>query len=384
MNELNVFCFVTNLVVTALFGVLMPLIPRLTRKSFLFGVRIPPEENGGGEVRLLKKRYAAVCVFGAAVIFAADIAQYIIAPDMTVLAVMYFPLLFVALGFIAYVPCYKAALRLKNERGWQISDAVFAETKSSFTRGKLANLPWAWYIVSLLIILADTAFLLARYPSMPERIATHYDFNMEPNAWADKSIGRIMFMPVANLVTLLFMFAVGVIVERGKLQIDANKPALSFAQHSVYRRRMGHSIGFLALGIAIMFILPDLSREIGFRLNFWAWLLVCFIPTAVVCVVSVGSGQGGCLIKIPEEKYEKYSPESASRNGAVKDGGDDRFWALGIFYHNPDDPSIFVGDRFGGNFGLNYSRRSVKIGAAAFVIIMIMFYVWFTLWWLGR
>jgi len=190
-----------------------------------------------------------------------------------------------------------------------------------------------------------------------------------------------MFMPVANLVTLLFMFAVGVIVERGKLQIDANKPALSFAQHSVYRRRMGHSIGFLALGIVVMFILPDLSREIGFRLNFWAWLSVCFIPTAVVCVVSVGSGQGGCLIKISEDKYEKFSQESASRNGAVNDKGDDRFWALGMFYHNPDDPSIFVEDRFGNNFGLNYSHRAVKIGAVAFALALVIFYVWFTVWW---
>jgi uncharacterized membrane protein len=161
MSELNAFCFVVNLAVTTLMGILLPFIPTLTRKSFLFGVKIPPSENDGAEAKAMKKRYIAVCLVGTALILAMNIIQFLAVPDLTVVAAMYFPLLLAAVQFAAFVPQHKAALRLKRERGWQVSDSVFAETKSSFTRGNLSNMPWAWYIVGLLIILVTAAVLLA-------------------------------------------------------------------------------------------------------------------------------------------------------------------------------------------------------------------------------
>jgi len=384
MYELNIFCFVTNLITTVFIGVLLPIVPALTRKSFLFGVRIPPAENDSLEARGMKKRYITVCFIGAVIILALDIVQFATVPEYTLLAIMYFPFLFVILQFAAFIPNYKAALRLKKERNWQVSDSVFADTKSSFTRGNLSNMPWAWYIAGLLIIFVITAFSFARYPALPERIATHYGFDGEPDAWANKSIGQMLFLPVTNLVMLVFMWAVGVIFERAKLQTDTHKPALSFAQHRVYRRAMGHCIGSLALGCAVVLASINLFNLIdGFSLNFWTLHLPYIIPTVALCVVSIRCGQGGCRIKIREETLEAADNNPVANRNLTAKQSDDRFWALGMFYHNPDDPAVFVEDRFGGNFGLNYSHLAVKIGVILFVLATAGFYVWFTAWWTG-
>ena len=43
MNDLNLFLLIVNLSITVFAGAVMVIIPLLTRKAFLFGVRIPEE-----------------------------------------------------------------------------------------------------------------------------------------------------------------------------------------------------------------------------------------------------------------------------------------------------------------------------------------------------
>jgi uncharacterized membrane protein len=218
---------------------------------------------------------------------------------------------------------------------------------------------------------------------MPDTIAAHYGFDMAPDAWTAKSIVRVMFPPVMSFLTVALIGGTGIVVEKVKLQIDAHKPELSFAQHRVYRKRMGHSLGFLTLGIVLILVSIDLPNLIdGFRMNFWALNLLWLAPTIVVCWVNVASGQGGCKIKISGEILEQAERgREKLRRDTVNDCGDDGFWALGLFYHNPGDPAIFVENRFGVNLGLNYSHRAVKIGVTLFALAILAFYAWFTFWW---
>ena len=137
MKELNLFFFITNLAVIALCGVLAIVVPALTRKSYLFGVKIPMEQRGCPEAKGMIRRYVAICGLSVVVIMALNAAQYIFFPARTLVAMLYYPLLLLPMQLLAFVPNWKAALRLKRERGWQVSGAAFAETSSSFTRGNL-------------------------------------------------------------------------------------------------------------------------------------------------------------------------------------------------------------------------------------------------------
>ena len=379
--NLNLICFIINLSVAVLCGGLMSILPVLTRKSFLFGVKIPLEEQNCPEAKSLKKRYVTVCLSGTFIIIAFMILQFIIIPDMSLILTMYFPLLFVAVQMSAFIPNWKKAVKIKSEKKWQVSDSVFAETKSSHSRGNLSDLPWLWYILSIILIIISIIVMLAKYPTLPDVIPTHFDINMQPDAWSDKNLFIFMVMPIINLVTMLIMWVVGVMFVKARLQIDPQNPALSFTQHRIYRRRMGHSIGFMTLGIVLGMTLIGLESifpEIRI-IPFWVVMSLLLFPCVPLVAVSIHSGQGGCRIKpkiITETESGVHLNPAISGNSYGR--GDDKYWAVGMFYHNPEDPAYLVEDRFGNNLGFNYSRLPVKIGVIISALAVIALYIWST------
>ncbi|MCL1792434.1 MAG: DUF1648 domain-containing protein [Oscillospiraceae bacterium] len=384
MNELNVFCFVTNIAVTVLIGAFMPIVPILTRKSFLFGVKIPLEEHGCEEAKILIKKYIATCLTGTIAILALNVAQFIAFPEMTLAATMYFPLLFVAVQMAAFVPNWKRAVKLKEQKGWKVSESVFAETKSSHSRGNLSDLPWIWYAAGAILIFAGAVIILARYPELPDPMPTHFDINMQPDAWSDKNLINVMALPLLNFAMLAIMWFANVMFVRAKLQIDAQNPEISFAQHRIYRRRMGNSMGFMTLGIVLAIILPGfLTVFPDLNFPFWIIMVLVFVPMVPLIAVSIASGQGGCRIKANmaalAQNPEKPDTGKSGFEG-VSGRGDDKYWAIGMFYHNPDDPAIIVEDRFGNNLGFNYSRLPVKIGVALLLLALAAMYAAITIW----
>ncbi|MDR1530730.1 MAG: DUF1648 domain-containing protein [Clostridiales bacterium] len=374
MSELNVFLFVTNICAVLLCGALLPITPLLTRKSFLFGVKVPPEAQNTDEAKALKHSYITITIIGGTAVLAASIWQYIAAPNHTIYAVMFFPLVLIAVQFAAFVPNHSKALALKSRLGWNVSEIKYADTKTSFTRGNLSAMPHCWYVISLIMVFASFVIALVRYPSLPDPIPTHWDFNMEPNGWSPKTLGAVLLMPVFNIVMVGVMWLTGVLIEKAKLQIDHKEPAKSFAQHKKYRRLMGHGIGVLAAALAVMFFILGLQTVFAeFTAPMWLTLAIVIVPAIPVCVISVRAGQGGTLLKVNAAEITAAANGDLTGNNAMSD---DKYWAWGLFYHNPGDPACFVGNRFGGNIGFNYSRLPVKIGVTIGIAALIASYIW--------
>ena len=381
MNE-NLILFVTNIFVFVLGGGMLLIIPQITRKSLLFGVKIPMEHSGSEEAAALRRRYIGTCLAGVLVILVICIAQYSLWPEWTLLVTLYMPLLIIPLYLLAFVPNWKAAVRLKQEKNWQVPGAVFAETGSSHSRGNLSKLPWAWYVAGLVIVLATIAAAAMRYPALPDQIPGHMDANMQATRYVDKTWLSVLMMPLMNLATLAIVFAVGISIEKAKLQIDAARPRISFLQHVVYRRRMGNALGFMAVGMAILmaliglpFIYYPVSPEAG-TVIFWVSMVIIFVPLAVLIGVIIKTGQGGCKVKVDENAADA---ENAAATGPAFTGrGDDKYWKLGMFYYNPDDPAYIVEGRFGPNMGPNYGRLPVKIGMGLLAAALVVMYVWLT------
>ncbi len=384
MKDINLFCFICNLAVTVLIGILMPIVPALTRKSFLFGVKIPQKERSSPQAKALVRRYILVCELGFVILLALIVAQYLIIPEKTLVGIMYFPLLSIPVQMLAYIPCWKETLRLKRELGWQVDAASYAETSTSYTRGTLRALPWGWYILAFTAILAGAIAALIQYPSLPDMIPTHFDMNMNPDAWSAKSYGTVFAMPLINLAMLALMWAVGISLVKAKLQIDPQKPALSFAQHRAYRKLMGHAFGFLTLAMAVMMAMLGLASAFpSFKAPMWAVTLLISLPVVFLLAVSVRAGQGGCKLNPKVVDDSATEPGSTGMRAAADD--DDKYWVLGSFYYNREDPSIVVADRWGTNIGFNYARPVVKAVAILSGVLFVACYVWLTvlLWNIG-
>jgi len=378
VKEFNIIFFVSNLAIAVLNGVLMPLFPILTRKSFLFGVKIPAEQQGCSEAKAMKKNYNTICLSGTVVLIMLIIIQYIFIPDFTLTALMYFPFLCIVVLMAAYIPNWKKAVKLKEEREWKVSATVFADTKSSHSRGNLSELPWGWYIFSIVLIIASLIIAFIQYPGLPDKIPTHFDANMQPNVWSDKSLSAVLMMPLINISTFLILWFTGFMFVRARYQIDQQNPELSFTQHRIYRRRLGHSIGFLTAGLTIMMAFNGLMTIFpNLYVPFWSILALLFISTVPLLIVATISGQGGCRIKPKGIAIgSAYAQNGLDVSNVLPGRGDDKYWALGMFYHNPDDPAYLVESRFGNKLGFNYSRLPVKIGVIILVIGLILFYAW--------
>ena len=381
--------FAINLFVIALCGGLFLLMPRLTRKSYLFGVNIPPEQSNCAEAKAMKKRYTLTCLLGVLVILIVCMAQFITRREATLITTMYLPLLIIPIGLAAFVPNWKKALQLKGERGWQVANASFKEMSVSHTRGNLSALPWIWYVLSFIITVAIFVIAITRFPALPDMVAIQLDASLQPTRWVEKTWWSVLTMPAVTAATLALMILVAVMIEKAKLQIDQDKPRLSFAQHRVYRKRLGHALGFLTLIIILFmailwlpFVFQDLS--IWGTQIFWCSMVLIFIAVMVLLLVQFKTGQGGCKVKIDvDEDTEDNNISSSTKSNipgysGINDVGSDKYWILGMFYFNPDDPAYIVEDRFGTNIGFNYARLPVKIGVAILLLGLIALYVWLT------
>ncbi len=79
------------------------------------------------------------------------------------------------------------------------------------------------------------------------------------------------------------------------------------------------------------------------------------LMVVVSILVSVVYGQSGSRLFV--------------RMGAADEmpADNDRFWKLGVFYCNPDDPSVFLPERFGIGWTINFARP----GAWAFIVVFV-------------
>ena len=66
-------------------------------------------------------------------------------------------------------------------------------------------------------------------------------------------------------------------------------------------------------------------------------------------------------------KSSKGEKKSESDKKMNKD--DDRYWKGGLFYYNPQDPSIFVEQRFGVGWTVNFGNKTAMFSFIGFIIL---------------
>ena len=388
LRDMQMPLFVINLILMVFVTFFVSILPIITRKSLLFGVRVPEAAGKSPEAARLKGGYIATVLAGGVALTALLVAQYIAAPDYTLLATMYFFLPLMALQYGAFIPRWKAALALKAEKGWGTATPALADTRSAVEREKLLSFPKVWYLVCLGLILAVSVLSLVRYPLLPDPIPTHWNAQMQPDAWSDKNLLTVLMLPLVALGTMLIMAGSNIAIYRMKLQVDAENPALSYAQHRRYRRMMSHGLGVVTAAITVFILFTQLMMLDLVVLRSSALLLALTVALIVIscapfAYITLKAGQGGNKLRIPPEEIQTQlgHPQGPIR-AAHPERGDDRYWKLGLFYYNKDDPAMLIEDRFGTNGGFNYARPAVQITAGILAAVIVVTYALITVFFL--
>lgn len=357
----------------------------ITRKSLLFGVRIPEANIKDPRVLSLKNLYSMLIVISTATILVAFTFFLNGAESRVILMwslLIYLPLLLVY--SLVYIYCWRRALTLKNEKGWVVAKRLSAQISMSASRKK--SIPYNLYVIPILIMAALSAYALSIFESLPEMLPTHFGLNMQPDAWAPKSLSVILF-PLGMSIFLAgtFIFSNYAIV-RQKLQVSVEKPELSYAQHREYRTLMGRVFAVsnfvftLLFAMILLLTIEAIPSEYAGMVGF-IMMVLTVVTTLALVIVGFKAGQGGANLNpqiLPEDHVLAYGSEQIiAPETELFDRQDDQYWVLGTFYYNPADAALLIENRFGSNTGFNYARPLSWL-----ITLLLIALVVIPVWWL--
>jgi len=337
-----VFLNIIFLVIAIFFSI----IPFLTRKTESFGVTIPEEVYNEQEVVSIRKSYRnSVVVFGIVFLTLLNVLFFILP---SVVFQLYYFLIYIfelTTFFVFYIRGHYRMKRLKENKKWSEGKKEFVVASLKSTGNQFSPL---WIIYYLIIMLITLWIGIVFYDRIPEKVVIHWDAKFNPNKWVSKTYFLILFPVIMQLFLSVIFFISYYVIIRAREQIDPAKPEESFERVRIFKKIWANFIVFAGFLMLSIFLFMQISFIVNFSPQFI--MVVIFGLTGVIVlaslVISIFVGQGGSRLKLSKEKEDK--------NIIVRD--DDKYWKLGVFYFNPDDPAVFVEKRFGIGWTFNWAR----------------------------
>ncbi|MCI8468116.1 MAG: DUF1648 domain-containing protein [Eggerthellaceae bacterium] len=342
--------FVLTVVVT---GGLLAATPWLMPKDEYFAVTVPPAARADARLVGFRRRYAQAMAAITAVCALGLVAVLAVGPvDASSAALAW------ALGGAVLIPVvasfclmlhYRRRVQdVKRAEGWRAEGraAVAVVGEDDIPR----PLSMAWDLLYIPVILGTLALVIATYPSMPDLIPMHADFSGTVNSWAPKNPAALFPVATQLFLAVVMVFCHWTIL-RSKRPTGVGAPVTTALAYGMFAR--ASSVLLVATGLllttvmGVTFVLSDIG-------------VITLGTVAVVILVAVAPVVAGSIVIAVV--YGQAGSRLARRLGASGeetarlDADDDRYWKLGVFYVNPDDASLFLPERFGIGWTVNWGR----------------------------
>lgn len=344
------------------------IMPWATRKSILFGIKVPEQAMEDKEVLRLKNRFLLYnFIIGIPAII---ISSFLLYRFLNPLLQIIITFVFLGILFLIYLKFNSKSKSLKKEKNWdKMSQKIVAvDIKYSRDKSKVGVISPLWYLIPLAIVIFNLILGIVLYPNLPGKIPTHWDFKGEITTYTDKSYGTVLMLPFFQLLTLGILYLSHWSISKTKQQIDPDNPQISLKKNIIFRRVWSIYLFTLTILITLLFtIITLLSYGIFFKTIKGVYVITLIILGFSIIgsiVISTKIGQGGEKLKLDEE-------EVLNRNYYKED---DHLWILGnTIYYNPEDSSIFVEKRFGVGWTVNVGRPlGMFIMIMPFIIVIII------------
>jgi len=328
-------------------GILMGFMPYLTRKTESFGVTIPEDIYYSEQLKSMRKKYSvqAILILLPLSIGFAVLSFKAITPERGTFIFGMGLVLLIGCLFALYLKYHFTMKRLKSDNKWEKEKPQAIVIDTRFRNRKLAHSN-LWFLIPAFIMLATLAITLIYFDRIPERIALQYDLSGEVTRWADKSYRAIFWIPVQQFIMIALFVFVNSIISRAKQQINAANPEKSLVQNQIFRLRWSAFI--VVTGISMVIIFGSIQMSFIFNVDPKVMLVISGLLTGMLLILaiilSISTGQGGSRVNVND-----------GRTTAEIDRDDDRYWKLGQFYFNPNDPTIFIEKRFGIGWTINFA-----------------------------
>lgn len=354
-------------------GGLLAIMPWITPKRECFTVTVPETAQHDARLASFKRRYAVIMLtitvastVACLIVFAGagldsgnDGSAGVLAFVLTAATMV--PII-VSFGSMLY---YRSRVRaIKAAEGWQPTH------NRSVTFLGDAEVPQplslSWNLIYIPIILFTLIIGLIGYPSMPDFVPMHADLAGNVNRWEPKGPGTIAFPVVMQLFLAACMVFSHWTIIRSKKPADPESPAASALAYGLFAR--AQSAFLLASGLVLTAVLgfTFMISSLGYITLGQAGAVILFVTVIVLVgaiALSVIYGQSGSRV------FKRMQDTDLLFHD------DDEHWKLGIFYWNPDDASLFLPERFGVGWTVNFARPAVwaiMIGGFAITVAFVI------------
>jgi uncharacterized membrane protein len=214
------------------------------------------------------------------------------------------------------------------------------------------------------------AYAASNYDRLPERVPSHFGSSGGADAWSRKSPASVMVLPVGTLVLGALLAGVALLTASAKRAVRIHDPGTSVEAQNRFRSAMSLFLSGTALSATSLLAALSVSAiRIGIGDSTTISPLVPVL-TVLMLVYAIGGslflslrmGQGGSRL------------ERAAGGNPLTDGlADNQRWKWGLFYVNPEDPSIFVEKRFGLGYTINFGNRRAVLLFLGFMVAVGLF-----------
>lgn len=339
-------------------GFVNGLTPYYSRRGTPFGITVPSSHQQDSFIQMRKKRFFIQNVL-LSILLSIPIVFFSNFEDQTAqdmwsgVYVIGAMLVFFVLTFVLYLQNRKA-IQL-----WKKEEQIIVETKkerivvdTNYHRDLNAVSTRTIVIVQLVIVLISVAVIGFFYNRIPNQFPIHWNSQNIPDRSVEKSPLSVMMMPAMQLLMIPVLAFSHYAFIKSKQKLLTNYPQITSYQSKKFRRAW--SINFLVTSIATQLLLTStnffslfFAEDMAFG---WMGLLIGLFIFGIVGYSSFLTwkyGQGGEKLVLSEidEPVEE-----------VTEVDEEKYWKLGVFYYNPEDPSIFVEKRFGIGSTINLAR----------------------------
>jgi uncharacterized membrane protein len=339
-------------------------LPKFLKDSDVFGVYVPDTHVKDERIGHMKRRYTqAVLATGMLLIIGLMLWSLMGNPleeqFVFVGLGLQFLILFVSMGL--YAKYHVLLTNLKREEKWGTGHREKKVIDLQF-REQLKLLPNVYFVIPMLVNLGLWVYALSQYDALPNQIPTHWGLNGEADAFSEKTWLSVSALPLTVLITQGMILFFNVAMKQAGTKIQVRKKNKSRKQQLAFRK---YSSWLLFLVMVTVTLLMGYLQLSIIHSNLMSSFYMMFASIAFIVIIfgavmfyTVKVGQSGTRIDFNE-------PEAKPDDGIDVD--DDRYWKLGLFYVNKDDPSLMVEKRFGVGWTLNFGH----VGSWIFLLITI-------------
>lgn len=348
-------------------GVFMPFIPYMTRKNENFGVSIPEHMYNRDDFHNMRRKYTvSLLILFVIFILLSGIFSNVLTEKLSVFIISVAMILELVASLLFYLWFHFKMKKVKQNENWKQGTQQAVVIDTTFREENLTYSNW-WFVLPGMLILGTIVFTFSNYASIPDKIPMHTDFAGHVT-YDDKTIGNMLLMPAMQIFMLGMFLGINLVIKHSKQQLSTASPNRSKLQNILFRRRwslymiLSSILLVLLFGyIQFSFIYPTLEVYTDIIIT----VIIAIILLGTI-LLSIKTGQGGSRIKVDDAKED---------GNLERD--DDRYWKLGQFYVNKNDPSLFVEKRFGVGWTNNWAHPmswiiTVAIIALPFIIVSIL------------